>query len=163
MDAKQHALTVLTFSRANTNRLLEDIPQDKLLHQTQDGGSHALWVMGHLAVTDDTIAGSYDSGGKKLPENYPELFGMGSKRTTDAAAYPPAGEVRERFVAARQRLLQAVETADAAVLDEALPQESRGFAPDKLGLLFSIAWHEGLHAGQLTMVRRSLGLGPKFG
>ena len=34
------------------------------------------------------------------------------------------------------------------------------FAANLGMLMTSIAWHEGLHAGQLTVVRKSLGLAP---
>jgi len=163
MDAKQHALTILSMARQNTERLLEDVPPEKLLHQPTEGANHALWVMGHLAVTDDMLAGFYDGRAKQLPEAYEKLFGMGSTPTGDRAAYPTPAEVGERMATVRKRFTDAVETADAAALAEPLPEGFEGFAPDKLGMLFSLAWHEGLHAGQLTMIRRSLGIGPKFG
>ena len=163
MNAKQHALVLLAFTRDKTNRLLEDIPEDKLLHQPVPSGNHALWVMGHLAYADDTFATFYDGGGTRLPPEHAKLFGMGSRPTADPAAYPPPAQVRERFAATRQRILDAAEAAGAALLDEPLPEDFQSFAPDKLGMLLSIAWHEGLHAGQLTTIRRSLGIDPIFG
>ena len=163
MNAKEHAITVVMFARRMTDQLLEDIPEDKLLHQPVEGGNHALWVMGHLASADDMFAGLYDGGQTKLPESYKKLFGMGSTPTNDAAAYPPVAEVRQHYAAARQRLLDAARAADDSVLNSPLPDDFGDFAPDKLGLLISLPWHEGLHAGQITMVRKSLGIGPKMG
>ena len=39
-----------------------------------------------------------------------------------------------------------------------LPDEMSSFAPNFAAVMSSIAWHEGFHAGQLSAVRRSLGL-----
>jgi hypothetical protein len=44
-----------------------------------------------------------------------------------------------------------------------LPKDYEMFAANYCGLASSLAWHEGMHAGQLTMLRRDIGLGPKFG
>lgn len=162
MNAKEHAVTVLNFARDQTNQLLEDIPQDKFLHQPVEGGNHALWVVGHLAVSDDFLAGLYDGGAPKLPEAYDKLFGMGSKPTNDAAAYPPLAEVRQHLAATRKRVLAAVQAADDATLNSPLPDEIEGFASDRLAALFNIAWHEGLHTGQIAVIRRSLGIAPKY-
>ena len=163
MNAREHAIGMLEFARRMTDQLLEDIPEDKLLHQPVGGGNHALWVIGHLVVTDDLFAGVYDGGQRKLPGQYNELFGMGSKPTSDAAAYPPMSQVRQHSAATRQRLLDAAAAADQDTLDAALPEEFQGFAPSRLRFLLHLAWHEGLHDGQLTMIRRSLGIGPKVG
>ncbi|HUU85887.1 MAG TPA: DinB family protein [Phycisphaerae bacterium] len=163
MNAREQAIAIITFARRMTEQLLEDIPEEQLLHQPVSAGNHALWVMGHLATTDDALAGLYDGGQPVLPQSYNELFGMGSKPTHDAGAYPPIAEVREHLGATRKRLLDGASAADDAALSVALPEELEGFAPDRVGLLISLAWHEGLHAGQITMVRRSLGIGPKMG
>ena len=161
--AKNYALYTLGHSRDNTVSLLAEIPEDKLLHQPFEGANHALWVMGHLAVTDDWLAGVYDGGGKTLPEQYERLFGMGSKPVNDSGAYPPAAKVRQSFDAACRRLQGAIAGASEAGLAEPLPKELEGFAPDKLAMALKLAWHEGLHAGQLTVIRKSLGIAPMFG
>jgi len=163
MDTRQHALKVLAFSRNATERLLEDIPEDKLVYQPVPAGNHALWVIGHLTMTDDMFADYFDHAGRQVPESFNKLFGMGSKPTSDAAAYPPAAEMRRHFAAARRRLIQGVSNATQAILDEPLPDGFAEFASDKVSLLLSTAWHEGLHAGQLSVIRKSLGFAPKFG
>ncbi|MCZ6816774.1 MAG: DinB family protein, partial [Planctomycetota bacterium] len=48
-------------------------------------------------------------------------------------------------------------------LAAALPEDWQVFAKSYGVLINTIAWHEGMHAGQLTVIRRELGLGPKFG
>ncbi len=160
--AKEYALFTLAESREMTVGLLADIPADKLLHQPFEGTNHALWIMGHLAVTDDWLAGLYDDADRKLPEAYGSLFAMGSEPVNDPAAYPAPAEVRQHFDAAHTRMLNAVEAASDAKLAEPLPDDIKDFAPDKLAMALSLAWHEGLHTGQLTVIRKSLGIGPKY-
>jgi hypothetical protein len=160
--ARQYALNILAESREITVSMLADIPEDKLLHQPFPGANHALWLMGHIAATDDNFAGLYDGGQGQLPEQYQKAFGMGSKPVADPAAYPPVAEVRQQLEATRRRLIAAVESATDAALAEPLPDDWKDFAPDKLAFLSSMAWHEGMHAGQLTVVRKSLGIAPKY-
>lgn len=161
--AKEYALRSLTESREFTLAILADIPEDKLLHQPFPGANHALWIMGHLAATDDTFVGLYDGGKARLAEPYKKAFGMGSTPVGDPAAYPPIAEIRRRLKATRRRLLAAVQSATAAALAKPLPKEFESYASDKLAFLISLAWHEGMHAGQLTTIRKSLGLAPKYG
>ena len=51
----------------------------------------------------------------------------------------------------------------AAAIAQPLPDDIKGFAANHATLMTTLAWHEGLHAGQLTIVRKSLGIAPKFG
>ncbi len=163
MTTKEHALRILNFSRQFFNDLLEGVPADKLLHSPVPGGNHALWIIGHLAVTDDFFADMVDGQGQKLPQRYRELFDLGSTPTANEADYPPVSEIREQFAAARQRLISAYEAADEDTLSQPLPQELSNFAPNKLGLPLTQAWHEGIHTGQLSSIRRSLGIKPLVG
>ena len=44
-----------------------------------------------------------------------------------------------------------------------VPEEWNSFGANYGILMGTLAWHEGLHAGQLTVIRKSLGIVPKFG
>ena len=163
MTTKERALATLALARNSLNALLEDIPEDKMLYSPIPGGNHALWIIGHLTAGDDFFAGMLDGQGKKLPQQYETAFGMGSKISNDPAAYPPVAEVKQHFAITHERFVQAYQAASEAALAEPLPEEMGGFVPDKLSLPMGLAFHEGLHTGQLTVIRRSLGLEPKFG
>lgn len=49
----EHGLSVLGFSRRALLGISEDIPASKLTFQPFPGANHALWILGHLAATDD--------------------------------------------------------------------------------------------------------------
>jgi len=160
---KSAGLATLAFARRNTLRLFEDIPADQLLHQPVPGGNHALWIVGHLAYVDDMFMTGLMPRASKLPENWANLFGQGSVPSGDASTYPAIAEIRERGEALRGELVGWFESMSEEKLLAPLPEEWKPFAPTYGAMMSSLAWHEGLHAGQLSVVRRSLGIGPKFG
>lgn len=156
-------VAVLDFARSNTLSFLADVPEDKWCHQAIAGANHALWVVGHLAVVDDYFISSFGGQDSRLPEAWGELFGMGSTPSSDASAYPRPAEIRDALGSRRADLIAWFESLSDDKLVAPLSGDWEKFAPNTVGLAFSIAWHEGLHAGQLTVVRKSLGLAPKLG
>lgn len=159
----ESGLTVLNFARKNTLSFLEDVPEDKWCHCPIPGANHAMWIAGHLAHSDNFFVSSLAAQASKVPQAWDDLFGMGSKPQSDPAIYPQPAEMREIMAERREALLAWYRSLNEAKLIEPLPEDWRPFAPDFIGLAHSIAWHEGLHAGQLTVVRKGLGLAPKFG
>lgn len=155
--------TVLAFSRRALLGISEDIPADKLTYQPFPGANHALWIQGHLASTDDYFLTALGRRKSELPAAWGALFGMGSSPAADARKYPALSEVRDALARCRESLLGWFRSLSASQLDAALPDDLKGFAPNHVGLMFSLAWHEGLHTGQLSAIRKSLGLKPKFG
>lgn len=159
LDTGLHALE---FSRGALLALAEDIPPDKWCHQPAPGLNHALWVLGHVAWADDFFLGALDGQPTKLGERWSREFGMKSTPRPSLAEYPSVAEVKAGLAAARDRLRSWFQSMNAAKLATALPQDFLNFAPKFGALMFSIAWHEGLHTGQLTVCRKSMGLKPKF-
>ncbi len=162
-DILETGLGALSFSRDVLTSLLEDIPQDKLTHQPAPDANHALWIMGHLAITDafflSRIAGQED----QRFEAWKDMFFMGSTPTPDVFDYPPHAEIRDFLITCRGQLVVWFKALHVVQLKVPLPDDLKRFGPTHAGLMTSLAVHEGLHAGQLTLIRRSLGISPKFG
>ena len=150
----------LDLARRQTLRLAQDIPPDKLCHQPVPNANHALWVLGHLAVSDDYFQSQL--GGRKpvLDESWNKLFATGSKPTSNRSAYPKLDEVKAGMERSRKALLDWLGSLDDRKLMSPMPANWTEFAPTFAALAGTVAWHEGLHAGQLSVVRRSLGLPP---
>jgi hypothetical protein len=156
-------LEVLAFSRKNLLEIAEDIPRDKLCYQPFPGANHALWIMGHLANSDEFFVAEL---GKRPGANFEQtkaLFFAGSKPTPHLKDYPPLEEIKSYLSAGRESLVSWFKSLSPAQLAAPLPENWKPFASTYGALMFSIAWHEGLHTGQLTAIRKSLGLSPKFG
>ena len=149
---------VLEFARRITLKMVDDIPADELCTRPAGGGNHALWVLGHVASTDDVFAAIIGKRASVLDDSWESLFGMKSEPSDDPSVYPPLDEVKAAMDRSRQSLLSVYESLDEQQLLAPLPDELKQFAPNTGGVAFTIAWHEGFHAGQLSAVRRSLGL-----
>ncbi len=151
-------LELLNWSHAMTTALLADWPHDRLTHQNSPLDNHALWTLGHLSTTYSWLASLLDGHMTPLPESYNTLFGMGSKPQSDPSVYPPMGEVRHHFDATYARLVELASKIRPADADKPTVGNSHGFAKSRADVLFKAAWHEGWHSGQLSTLRRGLGL-----
>ncbi len=156
-------MAAMVFSRKTMNGFLDSIPEDKWCHQATAGCNHPLWLVGHIAWTDDYFLQTLAGKESAIPESWAETFGMGSKPTDSMRDYPPVAEVREHFNAVRESLLAWYGGLNDEQLAQPLPEQLAGFAPNHAALGATMAWHEGMHTGQLTMARKSLGLEPIFG
>lgn len=151
----------LDSARGFTTRILADFqkPEDWVA-QVCNQSNHALWFIGHMATTDNFFISLLAPEKSAPKEHYQELFGLGSTPSPKLEDYPPIEEVRSYMDERRQVLLEIL----ASLRDDDLATKTPDGTPDFLadyGQVFETAiWHEGLHSGQLTMVRRSLGHQP---
>jgi uncharacterized damage-inducible protein DinB len=150
----------MDLARRCTLKLVDGIPPDKLCHQPVPNANHALWVLGHLACSDDFFATHLGGRESVIDEKWPELFGMGSKPIDDPGAYPSLEEVLAALERARQTMLETFQAMGEQKLMSPTPDDWQAFAPTYAVVMGSVAFHEGFHAGQVSAIRRSLGLGP---
>jgi hypothetical protein len=156
----ENGLGALAFARRYTDGLLSDIPEDQFLFQPIPGANHTLWVMGHLALTDDLFLATLDGRSRTCPESWDGLFGMGSEPTGDAGVYPPVGEVRAKYEEMREQLLAWFGDMSDEDLARKLPDDWQVFAENQGVLMSNLAGHELIHDGQLTVIRKALGKKP---
>lgn len=190
LNTLQRHLHALKTARRMTLGLLDGFTGAAWLHQPIPTGQHALWIVGHLALADDwgllsvgrpprqlapydaffSSGGGESDQGEGSGESSGESGRTASTATMpaapiipDPAAYPPIEEVLHNFHQANERFLAAL----ALVTEHDLARPTSGpisdFAPDLGTLLSSHIWHEGFHTGQLALIRRSLGMGIRFG
>ena len=152
------AVALLRWTHDFLNKLTADFPPEKMTAQACPTDNHVMWTLGHLATTYVWIASLLDGKVMPLPESYQTLFGYKSKPTSDAGAYPPAAEVRRNCDAAFARLLEAAGALKEADAHKPVLGESYGFASDRLDAIYKTIWHEGWHQGQISCMRRALGM-----
>ncbi len=155
---RDRALALLDFSHGLTLGLLKDVPADKMTFQPTPTENHFVWTFGHLASTYSWLKSLVDGQMHPLPDSYNGLFGMGSKPTPDAKAYPSFAEVKKHNDEAYAAFVGAVKKQTDAELLQPTAADSHGFATDRLDAVAKGAWHEGWHAGQLANVRKALGI-----
>jgi hypothetical protein len=157
MSQRQRSLDSLKFAHSMTLSLLKDFPEDKVCHQPCPTDNHIVWSVGHLAATYAWML-SLLGRPAGVPESYTTLFGWGSKSTPDAKAYPTLSEAREVMESEYQAFLRAIAEVPEAQLSGPLAKDAGSFAKDAIELVDRAAWHEGWHSGQISSVRRALGL-----
>lgn len=168
MELRDHARHLLQFSRKFTEGLLASFktPEDWVF-QIHPKVNHAMWITGHLGLVDNSFIFRFRPDRGRKPEAWDQLFGFGSQPQPRVDVYPPVAEVQSYFRERREALL--------AVLDEMSEEELRAPAPAPgerspiagapsigHGFIF-VAYHEGLHSGQLTVAHRALGHAPVIG
>jgi uncharacterized damage-inducible protein DinB len=161
MELKQRLRRQLVQIRQRSERLLADFqtPQ-QWTFQVHPNCNHALWFAGHMATSDNFFLSLIDrSRVIPLPE-YQSRFGMGSQPTSDPAAYPPPEQVLATMRERRQALLDTLDGLAEDDLARKTPPGTPDFLPDVAAVFEVAIWHEGQHAGQLSVARRALGYPP---
>lgn len=151
------SLERLAWARAFTEALAASLSDDQLVHRAGGKGNHAMWVLGHMATTDDFFLGLF-SGQPRHLEHWDAIFGGGSEPKNALADYPPRAKVEQEFRDARARLTAWWSKASEADLTKPLEGDVAKFAPDALSAIVSEAAHEFFHAGQIASCRAALGL-----
>lgn len=144
-------------------RLIRDIPPQRVCEQPGPCRNHVMWIVGHIACTDDFFLREFGGRPLALPEQWHKLFGGGSVPTADLARYPSFQEVRHAFRDQREALTRWLEGMSEVQLDRPVPEQWQPYAPTMRDVGHFAAWHEGYHAGQLSNLRRAFGLEPAFG
>ena len=158
---RDHLLSSLKWARGCTHMVMKDWPEDRITYQATAADNHLLWTMGHMAVSDEWILAMLTGEPNPLPEEFSKAFGYQTTVSASVDAYPPHDEIKMQFERARAHLLEWLEGADDAKLQEKF-EGGEGFAETPLEAMQKEAWHEGWHTGQLATLRRSLGLKPAF-
>jgi hypothetical protein len=163
MTLAQRLALQLQFSRNFSELLLADFKTpEQWTHQACPGSNHALWFVGHSANSDNAFLGMLAPDKKVEGPPFVAKFRAGTQPTNNPKDYPPAEEVLAYWRERRNTLLSIVEKLTDADLEKPLPAGSPLAArlPDVGGLVAFIGFHEGMHAGQVTTARRSLGFKP---
>ena len=133
---------------------------EQWLHQVHPSANHALWFAGHMATADNFFVSLVDPSRAKDHDEWSAKFGMGSVPTPNAADYPSPEEVVEAMRERRVTLLSVLTGLTDADLDEPMPEGTPDMWPDKGSVFETVIWHETLHAGQVSIARKSLGHDP---
>jgi uncharacterized damage-inducible protein DinB len=168
MELRDHARHALKFSRRLSAGLLGSFKTpENWVFQIHPKANHPLWIAGHLALVDNAFINRFRPALATKPEGWDALFGFGSQPKPDASLYPSPEEVLSYFRGQREVLLQVLEELSEDELRAAAPaagERSPIAGAPSLGHAFIfIAYHEGLHSGQLTVTHRALGHAPIVG
>ena len=156
---KNAILRSFAYNLHYANRLLRDVPDDRMSEQPFPAMNHPTWIIGHLADTCDLMADWLEVA-RICPSGWNYLFDNRSEPKADRNIYPDRAEVCEVLSQGHKAISAAFEAASQDVLEKPLPRESmRSLFPTVLdGVVFEMTDHEAIHLGQLSAWRRAMGM-----
>ncbi len=163
LSAIEPGINALNFARNATLKFAEDITDEQMTHRPTPKSNHAAWLLGHLAYADDGFYTKLSGNDSVIPDNYETQFGMGTEPSDDASVYPSKAELLAAMEKAHTALVDWFGTLSEEQIAAPLPEGMEMFGANHGTVAATLAWHEGIHAGQLVEVRRSLGLPRAFG
>ena len=144
-------------------RFTEDLTPQEYLHRACAGGNAIAWIIGHLVVSERSAlarAGVKPEQMPALPEGFEKRFG----READAAKAGDFGDVTllmPLFNRHRELLIDTIRNLPPEALDAPLPKPHPLFGQTVGDALnFMAGPHPSMHAGQISMIRRTMGKPP---
>jgi hypothetical protein len=142
------------------HRFADDLSPSELLHQPTPGSNSAAWIIGHLALSVRRAAERIGvSDLPPIPEGFVERFSQTGKPAEDQSGLGDPTGLLPLFDAHLDTLLAAIEGVPPERMAEPPPQ-ARPFVTNFAEALLFGSLHVAVHAGQLSMIRRSLGKPP---
>lgn len=137
--------------------------KDAPLTRPCKSGNHAMWIAGHLAVTEGRMHKILFGAPNPL-EHWKPMFDWGSEPVDDASKYPPYELVLGKLKELRAKTIDYLESLDEAELDRPVKNPAPNFPIfDTVGnTLMTIAAHQCGHAGEAFVVRKAAGKQPFF-
>lgn len=144
-----------------TFTVIDSVDPAKRMKQLQDGKSHPLWLVGHLANTNNLLINRWClEGASLLPKEWivkfsPDFSG-GTAPTADAAFYPSWDEVAKTY----KEIANACVEGIGNLSEELLLGPLRGGAPGAMQAMFgnvddmirAMTAHNAYHRGQIGML-----------
>ena len=158
----REGLRSLEFARGLLLEMAKATPDDRFYETPAEGGNHAAWNLGHIAVTDDSIRAALGGGDPLLDDDWHDKFKFGSTCQPGSEGYPTREELMNALARCRTSLIAWFSGLTESELVEPLTGGMTQFAADRSMLMGSMASHEAFHAGQMSAARRVFGMPPLF-
>lgn len=158
----QSAVGQIEFARNYTLELLAATPRERWFEVPPGLPTHVAWQVGHLAVSQYgllmfRIRGRVPADLELIPGSFRKTYARGSVPKPGPTDQPTANEMLEKLRQVHELAMQELAAVDPAVLLEPVDMPYAAF-PNKLGAILFCPLHEHIHAGQIGLLRRALGL-----
>jgi hypothetical protein len=118
--------------------------------------NHPLWIVGHIATTDNSILKLLGSPAAVDKSSWMPLFGRDSVPLDDFAAYPSPAELLPFFRERRERFLEHLATLSDEDLAQPVPPGGPPIFTDIASVYERMCFHEAMHMGQMTVARQAM-------
>jgi uncharacterized damage-inducible protein DinB len=155
-EALAHALTT---SQVLLQRYTADLSPQEFLHRPASGANCTAWLIGHLTLSERRMLALLGvTNLPALPDGYEKRFSR-DEGSPQAGAFGDVSTLVPLFNQHRERVIAAVKSATQEQLDKPMDKPHPMFSTVGQFLAF-MAVHAAMHAGQITIIRRSLGRPP---
>lgn len=151
-----HSLTV---SQIVLQRYTADLTPQEYLHRPAPKANCAAWLIGHLTLSERNALKALGAPLPELPADYERRFSQAEGCPT-AEEFGDVTGLMPLFSEHRSRLIEAVRSASPEQLDKPLENARPPVFTTAGNLANFMAVHSAMHAGQITIIRRSLGRPP---
>jgi hypothetical protein len=160
----QSALDLFQSARKYTLSLVDGMTPEQWYWTPQPPASHIAWQVGHLAVAQYGLMlfrqrGRAEVDAELMSGEFRKLFMKGTNPQSDPTIYPRPDEIISVLNRVHDQALSEAANFDPSALDAATDPPHAG-PPTRLGSLYFAGYHEMLHAGQIGLLRRLMGLNP---
>ncbi len=142
-------------------RLVEDISEEESTKTIPGYGNHIKWLTGHI-LTTTVLSGKLLGGHIALPEGWNELFRRGAALNPDPSAFPTIEAIRERLFDYQRMVVEFLDLTNEEDLKVEI-EIAPGWQDTRLGAVLFLKAHDFYHAGQIAVIRRTLGRERSFG
>jgi hypothetical protein len=160
MTANDAIAKSLESSHMLLKRYTADLTPAEYLHRTSPTANCAAWTIGHLVLTERRCLGTFGLASlPPLPDGFEKAFGR-DEGCPQASSFGDVSVLMPLFDRHRELLIDTVRRATQEQLDAPLetPRPPRFVTVGEQALF--MATHVAMHAGQITLIRRSLGRPP---
>ncbi|MEQ9409519.1 MAG: DinB family protein [Fuerstiella sp.] len=160
----QGTIGQIEFARNYTLELLNATPADRWFEMPSGLPTNIAWQVGHLTVSQYgllmfRVRGRRPEDLELIPGRFRKAYGRQSEPMADPAGQPSAEELLQRLARVHELALEELRQAEPSVLLEPVEMPYAAY-PVKLGAVMFCPMHEQIHAGQIGLLRRALGLSP---
>ena len=156
----------MEFARQETIKLAEALPASARLYQPAAGRPTALWLIGHLGNSVNTVIMRWALAGEAcFPKEHARIFAPdfsgGEPPSTDASKYPAYEEVIALYDNAMRKTIEGLAKLNDEDLDKPLPgnvpDPIRAFFPTIGKSLQRMVAHDSYHRGQIGLLAKISG------
>lgn len=141
-------------------RLMADVPQEKMIYQPAPGINHPAWLFSHLNLYHPVIVAVLR--GQPFEDTKNHRFGMQSKPQSDASIYPSKVDLVAAYAKGHEDVAKAMRDVGEKRLEDEVPlqrwRESMHMKSIGMLLTYLMVQHESTHLGQLSVWRRVQGM-----
>ncbi len=163
-SAKDVLLGQLAVSEMLIGKMTADLSDEEYFKIPLPGTNHVGWLVGHIAVSEDSMVSAICGTTPTTDEATIGLFTAGSKSTADAAAYPARSQIDAMFRDSRANMIEKLKAFDDATWDDPSPEGwDKNFFPTLGAIWTMMGTHPFWHVGHITVCRTALGKGGVLG